>query len=79
MKHYHRRSNIESTFSALKRKFGDAVRSKTETAAGAEVLAKVLAHNLTVLIMEMHTLGIEPQFWGDDQTDPATLPMVHPA
>ena len=26
--HYHKRSNVESTFSAVKRKFGDSVRSK---------------------------------------------------
>jgi len=30
--HYHKRSNAESTFSAIKRKSGDAVRSKTEMA-----------------------------------------------
>ena len=28
MNHYHKRSNVESTFSMMKRKFGDAVRSK---------------------------------------------------
>ena len=26
--HYHLRSNVESTFSAIKRKFGDTVRAK---------------------------------------------------
>jgi transposase len=30
LKHYHQRSNVESTFSAIKRKFGDSVRSKGE-------------------------------------------------
>jgi transposase len=28
MQHYHKRSNVESAFSAIKRKFGDSVRSK---------------------------------------------------
>jgi hypothetical protein len=28
-----------------------------------EVLAKVLAFNLTVVIHEMHELGIDPDFW----------------
>src|SRR5262245_40518926 len=28
LSHYHKRSNVESTFSAIKRKFGDSVRSK---------------------------------------------------
>src|SRR5207249_5175877 len=38
--HYHKRSNVESTFSMVKRKFGDAVRSKTETAMVNEALCK---------------------------------------
>lgn len=59
---YHRRSNVESAFSMIKRRFGDRIRSKGETAQANEVLAKVLAHNLCVLIHCAHTLGIEPCF-----------------
>ncbi len=62
--HYHKRSNVESTFSMMKRKFGDAVRSKTETAIKNEVLAKVLCHNLVVNVHEMHELGIDPDAFG---------------
>lgn len=61
--HYHKRSNVESTFSALKRKFGDSLRSKSDTAMVNETLCKVICHNLVVLIHEMHELGIEPMFW----------------
>lgn len=61
--HYHKRSNVESTFSMMKRKFGDSLRSKTERAQINETLAKVLCHNLVVLIHEMYELGIEPAFW----------------
>ena len=61
--HYHKRSNVESTFSMIKRKFGDAVRSKTDVAMANETLCKILAHNLVVLIHEMYALGIEPVFW----------------
>ena len=32
MRAYHKRSNVESTFSAIKRVFGDFVRSKNKTA-----------------------------------------------
>src|SRR5207244_1560481 len=32
MTHYHKRSNVESTFSSIKRVFGDSVRSKTDAA-----------------------------------------------
>ncbi len=60
--HYHKRSNVESTFSMIKRKFGDFVRSKTDVAMVNEVLCKVLAHNLVVLIHEMYELGIAPVF-----------------
>jgi transposase len=62
LRHYHKRSNVESTFSMIKRKFGDAVRSKTETAMVNEVIAKVICHNLCVVIQEMHELGIDPGF-----------------
>jgi transposase len=62
LEHYHKRSNVESTFSMLKRKFGDSLRSKTDTAMINEALCKVLCHNLVVLIHEMHELGIEPIF-----------------
>jgi transposase len=67
---YHQRSNIESTFSAIKRKFGHAVFSRTETARTNESLCKILAHNLTCLIQEQETLGIVPVFWDDEEPAP---------
>ena len=63
LQQYHKRSNVESTFSMLKRKFGDSLRSKTPTALVNEALCKVLCHNLVVLIHEMHELKIERVFW----------------
>ena len=63
MSHYHKRSNIESTFSAVKRKFGDSVRSRTETAMVNEVICKLICQNLTCLIQAQIELGIEPMFW----------------
>ncbi len=63
LEHYHKRSNVESTFSMMKRKFGDSLRSKTDTAMVNETLCKILCHNLVVLIHEMYELGIEPMFW----------------
>jgi hypothetical protein len=50
MEHYHKRSNIETAFSMIKGKFGSALRSKSDTRQINEVLCKVLAHNLCVLI-----------------------------
>lgn len=81
MGRYHKRSNVESTFSAIKRKFGDSVASKTDVAMVNEVLCKILCHNLTCLIQEQETLGIMPIFWKDEEKEtgcPAILPMVRP-
>jgi transposase len=69
LRHYHKRSNVESTFSMVKRKFGDSLRSKTDTAMVNEALAKLLAHNLVVVIHEMHELGIDPTFSAAPPTD----------
>lgn len=59
---YHRRSNVESANSAIKRKFGEALRSKNRVAQENELLAKVLAYNLVVLIHEMFENGISPDW-----------------
>lgn len=67
LKGYHQRSNVESTFSMIKRKFGGSVRSKKFEAQVNEVLCKVIAHNLVVLVHEMEALGIAPEFWTDGE------------
>ncbi len=43
LRHYHRRSNVETTFHMIKSKFGSRIRSKTATAMMNEVLCKVPA------------------------------------
>lgn len=63
LEHYHQRSNVESTFSAVKRKLGGSVRSKMYDAQVNEILCKTLAYNLTCLVHEMFELGIDPVFW----------------
>src|SRR5579862_1136800 len=63
LSHYHKRSNVETTFSMIKRKFGDSLRSKSATGQVNEVLCKVIAHNLCCLIAAIHELGMpSPQF-----------------
>jgi len=61
-RNYHRRSNVESVFSALKRKFGENIRSRTPVAQVNEVLCKLIAYNLTVVVHEMFENGIAPSF-----------------
>jgi transposase/predicted nucleic acid-binding Zn finger protein len=63
LEHYHKRSNVETTFSMIKGKFGDSLRSKTELAQINEALCKVLAHNICVLITSIYELGLKPKFW----------------
>ena len=65
MQHYHKRSNVESTFSMIKAKFGGSLRSKTYQAQVNEALCKVLCHNLCCVIQSMYELGIEPNFWSE--------------
>lgn len=60
LQHYHQRSNVESTFSMLKRKFGEALRSKTDLAMKNEVYAKIVCHNICCLISAMYELNIVP-------------------
>jgi transposase len=82
LRHYHQRSNVESTFSAVKAKFGDAVRSRTDAAMKNECLAKFLGHNLCRLIQAQIELGVEAVFWPPEKMEaPAgadILPLVRP-
>lgn len=71
--HYHKRSNVESTFSMVKAKFRDHVRSKTSPAMENEVYAKFLCHNICVVIQSQCELGIDTHFWPPDpQPEPAS-------
>jgi transposase len=74
--HYHKRSNVETTFSMVKGKFGDSLRSKTDTALINEALCKILCHNVCCLIQSTYELGIEAKFWGLDE--PAIVTLVTP-
>lgn len=61
--HYHQRSNVETTFSMIKAKFGGNLRNRDRTAQINEALCKILAHNICVLIQSMFELGVKPEFW----------------
>jgi len=62
MERYHRRSNVETTFSMIKGKFGGRLRSKSATGQINEVLCKVLC-NVCCLIQSIYEVGVEPSFW----------------
>jgi transposase len=76
LKSYHKRSNVESTFSMVKAKFRDHVRSRTDTAMKNELLCKFLCHNICCVIQSQCELGIESKFWTDESDEsPAVLKM----
>jgi len=60
--HYHQRSNVESTFSMIKRKFGTYLRSKNDTAKFNEILLKVICHNACVLSEALLSYDIKIDF-----------------
>jgi len=62
MHKYHQRSNIEASFSMLKRRFGPHLLTKTFIANTNEIKAKVLCHNICVLIQELFESGIQIDF-----------------
>jgi transposase len=76
LQHYHKRSNIETTFSMIKAKFGTAVKSKTPTAQVNEVLCKILCHNICVLIQSIYELGLEPTFWTSEAKTPVAPKLL---
>jgi len=60
---YHQRSNVETVFSMVKRRFGESLLSKDETPQKNELLCKFICHNACVLVKSIHTLGLAPEFW----------------
>ena len=74
--HYHKRSNVETTFHMIKSKFNNSVRAKTWNGQVNEVLCKVLCHNICVLIHEMYELGIQPNFKVQENRETETILSV---
>src|ERR1700722_11928233 len=61
--HYHKRSNVECTFSMIKRKFGDSLRSESEAGQLNEIMCKVIARNVRLRMATISDLGFEmPNF-----------------
>jgi len=67
MEHYHKLSNVETTFSAIKNKFVETLKSKNRTAQinDNEMLCKIIAYNITVLIRVMIEKEVVNDFSND--------------
>lgn len=63
MEHYHKRSNVETTFSAIKKKFGENLKSRNRIAQENELLCKIIAYNITILIRELIEMGADPDIF----------------
>ena len=62
--HYHQRSNVEATNSAVKRLLGHTTRSIHPVARVNEVLCRAVAYNISRVIHASYTDGITPFFEG---------------
>jgi transposase len=60
--HYHKRSNVESTFSALKRKFGDSCRCKDFFSRHNEILCRIICYNAAVLAEALLSYDLNSKF-----------------
>jgi transposase len=63
--HYHRRSKVESVFSAKKRKFGDFCRCKLVETQENEILCRVICYNAAVLSKALLTFDLKSGFIAD--------------
>ncbi len=61
-KHYHKRSNVETTFSMVKLRLGEHLRSRNYTAQRNELMMKFICHNICCLIQEIYERGVQVNF-----------------
>jgi transposase len=74
--HYHVRSNAESTFSSMKRVFGDTLRSRGRAAQTNELLLKVIAHNIVCVIHSIFELDVPVTAFATCTQTTVTAPKV---
>lgn len=60
--HYHKRSNAETAYSMIKRKFSNHLYSKSDVGQTNEILCKALAQNICVLIQEYFENSVKLNF-----------------
>jgi len=62
-KHYHQRSNVEAVFHSIKRRLGENISSKNQTAQINELLCKIISYNITIVIRTMIDIGLTPEIF----------------
>jgi transposase len=58
LQHYHKRENVESVFGAVKKRFGETIKSRDPVAQRNELLSKFLCWNVATLIHEAYEHGV---------------------
>ncbi len=61
-KNYHKRSNVETTFSMIKMRLGEFLKSKNYDAQRNELLLKFIVHNITCLVQEIFESDVHVDF-----------------
>ena len=59
---YHQRSNVETTFMAMKKRLGETISNKSNVGQVNELYCKAIAYNISLLSNAYFTLGLECPF-----------------
>ncbi len=62
LRHYHKRSNVETTFMMIKQRLGEYLKSKTFASQRNELMIKFICHNICCLIAEIFENDIHVNF-----------------
>jgi len=62
MKHYHKRSNVETVFSMIKLRLGEHLKCRGYIAQRNELMMKFICHNICCLIQETFERGVKVNF-----------------
>jgi len=66
---YGRRSLAESGMHAIKQRFGYTLSSRAKPAQFAEVMLRLICHNVAQLIMAVQEFQIDPRYWAKELMD----------
>lgn len=78
MDEYHPRSLNETVFGILKQQWGGSVAARLPHSMYAEVMCKVICHNISRIVRAICEFNIEPQFWMPSSPVPKMAPKETP-
>jgi transposase len=73
--HYHKRSNVETSFFMIKQKFNSDLMTKNDLANVNEIFCKLISHNLCCLIHAFYEFNLERTLW-TEQTNPQKIQVL---